>query len=125
MAERKKGGTPKGVKAMRVDLTEDQIKLCERYGTVGLNNDQLAGIFGVSPATFDEILKRQPEVAQAIKRGRGNGIGKIAGTLFQKAAAGNITAAIFYLKTQGRWVEARDDVPSDPEVYETLNSLNV
>lgn len=119
MAEKK----VKNVKPPKVVLNDEQIKLCEKYGAVGLNNDQLAGIFEVSPRTFDEIMVRQPEVARAIKRGRGNGVFKIGGTLFQKAAAGNITAAIFYLKTQGRWVEARDDVPSDPEVYETLNSL--
>lgn len=120
MAEKK----PKNVQPPKVVLNEEQIKLCEKYGAVGLNNDQLAGIFEVTPSTFDLIMKRQPEVARAIKKGRGNGIGKIAGTLFQKAAAGNITAAIFYLKTQGKWVEARDDVPSDPESYETLNSLS-
>lgn len=111
MAEKK----AKNVKPPKVVLSEDQVKLCEKYGAVGLNNDQLAGIFEVTPSTFDLIMKRQPEVARAIKRGRGNGIGKIAGTLFQKAAAGNITAAIFYLKTQGRWVEARDEVQEDAD----------
>lgn len=105
---KKPGGTPKGVKAMRIDLTEEQIEMCAKYAAVGLNLNQMAALCDVSTTTFDEILKREPHIARAIEKGRSRGIGKMAQTLFQQAEGGNTTALIFYLKTRARWAEARE-----------------
>ena len=98
-------------------LTPQQIEDCARYAGVGLNYDQMAGLCDMCPATFDEVLKRQPEVKQAIEKGRSKGVGGIANTLYQQAMSGNITAAIFYLKTRARWAEARpEDADNAPKL---------
>ena len=109
-----------------IKLTPEQIESCAKYAAVGLNNDQMAALCDTCPATFDEILKRQPEVKQAILKGRGKGIGGIANTLYQQAMSGNITAAIFYLKTRARWAEARpEDADNAPKKDETGKEFNL
>ena len=109
----------KGVKDTRIDLTPEQVEMCRKYAAVGLNNDQMAALCDVSPATFDLIIKRQPEVGKAISKGRASGIGGVANTLYQQAMSGNLTAAIFYLKTRAKWAEARagdDDQQTTTEI---------
>lgn len=103
----------KGKLCRKVVLNQSQLEECSRFASVGLTLDQIAALLEVSPATLDEIIKRQPEVAQAIEKGRCNGIGKVAATLYQQAVKGNMTAAIFFLKTRARWAEAKshEDLP--------------
>ena len=50
-------------------------------------------------------MERQEEVSVRYKKGRTNAIGTVAKSLIQQAREGNITAQIFYLKTQGGWKE--------------------
>lgn len=125
---RKKTGPPKGVQGVRIVFDEVQTKTIEKYATVGLNLDQIAALMEVSPKTLDNIIARQPEVGYAIKRGKAKGIGRVAQSLFSIATdtehIKQFSAICFYLKTQGRWVEARDEgenVKEDP--YEPPDSL--
>ena len=105
---KKKSGPPKGVQGKRIDFSEADIAQCESYGSVGLNLDQIAALFNISSSALDNVIRRQPEVGCAIKRGKAKGIGNIAKSLYTKAIEGDRTCMIFYLKTQGRWVEATD-----------------
>lgn len=98
--EKNKGGRP------RVVFDEKQIKEVERFAAV-LNVDQIAELFGISEATFYRILDRQPEVMRAYKRGRAVAAGRVAQTLFRRACDGDLTAAIFYLKTRAGWRETK------------------
>lgn len=94
------------------ELTADEISQANRLAMVGLNNDQLAGYFGVSPATWDRIMERQAEVGEAIEKGRASGIGKVAASLFQNATQkNNVAAQIFFLKTRARWREIHPETP--------------
>lgn len=125
---KKKTGTPKGVKAQRIDLDDAQIKQCERYSGIGLNLDQIAALFDVSPRTLDNIINRQPEVACALKKGKSLGIAKVASSLFSVATdpthPKHISAVFFYLKTQAKWVEARDEGENHREnAYEPPDSI--
>jgi len=97
-SEHKKSGKP-----MKV-LSAKEMGEIEKLATV-LTKDQLANYFGMSKTTFQEIEKRQPEVSDLYKRGRAKAIAGIAGNLVNKARAGNITAQIFFLKTQAGWKE--------------------
>lgn len=97
-SEHKKPGKP-----MKV-LSAKEMGEIEKLATV-LTKDQLANYFGMSKTTFQEIEKRQPEVSDLYKRGRAKAIAGIAGNLVNKARAGNITAQIFFLKTQAGWKE--------------------
>ena len=72
-----------------------------------LSKAQMADYFNISETTFREVESRQPEVSDAYKRGKAKAIGNVAKNLIQQAQEGNISAAIFYLKTQAGWKETQ------------------
>ena len=98
MKEIDKGGRPPVV------LSDEQITELKALSSV-LTKEQLADYFGVSHVTLIAIEKRQPEVGIAYKQGKARAIANIAGNLVAKANGGNITAQMFYLKTQAGWKE--------------------
>lgn len=98
MARGEGGGRPPRV------LTEAEIDQIEGLASV-LSQDQMADYFGITRPTFKAIMDRQPEVSLRYQKGRAAAIGAIANGLIQEARDGNMTAAIFYLKTQGGWKE--------------------
>lgn len=106
--------------------TDEQVKQIAKLYGLGLTYDQLAGFLELSPTCFDELLERQPEIKRAISKAKAGAIGSISSTLFKQAQEGNLTAAIFYLKTQGRWAEAREQANSDDVATSsfTLNYLS-
>ena len=108
-APKKRGrGRPK------FELSEAHRTDVPRLAGIGLTNDQLAAYLEVSTTCFDELMKREPEFKRAISKKRASAIGQVASTLFQQAIKpNNLTATIFYLKTQGRWAEAREQANSD------------
>ena len=76
---------------------------------------------GRPPFTFNDeqivhaACERQPEVLERYKRGQAKAIGSVAQSLLMQAREGNLTAAIFYLKTRAGWRETQvvDNVSSD------------
>lgn len=93
-----KGGKPPVV------FTEDDTSKVEALSAY-LNQRQIADYFGVSEGTFGAVMERQPEVSVAYKKGKAKAVGKVGQGLLQKAIEGNLTAMIFYLKTQGGYRE--------------------
>ena len=99
MADKKnKAGRPATV------LNDDQLAQVEALASF-LTLDQIADYFCIGRTTFHRIMERQEEVSVRYKKGRTNAIGTVAKSLIQQAREGNITAQIFYLKTQGGWKE--------------------
>ena len=70
-----------------------------------LTAQQLADYFGVGRTTFFTMMNRDPDLAERYKRGRARAVGSVAQSLLAKARSGNVTAMIFFLKTQGGWRE--------------------
>lgn len=87
-----------------VELSPDQIVQLESLASV-LTKGQIADYFGMSETTLRAVEVRQPEVSDAYKKGRSRAIASVAGNLVNLARSGNVTAAIFYLKTQAGWRE--------------------
>lgn len=83
-----------------VPTPEDMAKI-KLYAGLGSTQEQIAAILGKSVDT----LKRNPEICEALAAGKAETITKVAGKLVQQALKGNMTAAIFYLKTQAGWKE--------------------
>ena len=78
----------------------------EECGRRGLSFSQIAGLMGVSAATFSAQRKRYPEVEAAYYRGRSRGISKVADTLYDAATSGEDMASTrFYLEKVGGWKE--------------------
>jgi hypothetical protein len=87
---------------------EAQIAQVEALAAV-MSKRQLCDYMSVGETTFREIEGRQPEVSDAYKRGKAKAIGSIGQSLIQQAKNGNMTAAIFYLKTQAGWRETEQE----------------
>ena len=85
-------------------LSEAQIAEVETLAAV-LTAEQISDYFCIGRRTFYSIMERDEEVAARYKRGKARAVGSVAQNLIAKARAGNVTAMIFYLKTQGGWRE--------------------
>jgi hypothetical protein len=70
-----------------------------------LSAEQIADYLGMGRRTFYSVMERDEDVAARYKRGRARAVGAVAQSLITKARGGNVTAMIFYLKTQGGWRE--------------------
>lgn len=87
-------------------LTEDEKAHVEALASV-LTSEQIADYLGIARQTFYDIMERDPSVSVRYKKGRAKAVGNIAQNLIKKAQAGNMTAMIFYLKTQAGWSETQ------------------
>lgn len=88
-------------------LTDAQRAEVETLSAV-LNAEQIADFLGIGRTTFFAILNRDEDLSERYKRGKARAIGAVAQSLVTKARAGNVTAMIFFLKTQGGWRESVD-----------------
>ncbi len=93
-----------GGRTMRV-FDEAEIAQVEALAAV-MSKKQMSDYFGVGETTFREIEGRQPEVSEAYQKGKAKAIGSVGQSLIQNAKQGNVTAQIFYLKTQAGWRES-------------------
>lgn len=89
----------------------------QEMASKGLTVMQIAHCLGVSHTTVYERQNEYPEFAEAIKKGRAEGISKVANKLFEKAVDGDNTCIIFYLKNRDReswgdqYVEPVQEIP--------------
>jgi hypothetical protein len=96
----------------------------EECGRRGLSFSQIAGLMGVSAATFSAQRKRYPEVEAAYYRGRSRGISKVADTLYDAATSGEDMASTrFYLEKVGGWKENANATPQ--QVNLTQNNVYI
>lgn len=93
-----KGGRPP------IELSEEQVIEIRALAQF-LSKEMIADYLGISRPTFDAILERQPEVSLQYKKGKAGAVLGVSKSLINKAIAGNMVAAIFYLKTQAGWKE--------------------
>lgn len=66
---------------------------------------QIADYLEIAERTFRKIMERDPKARAAYKKGRALATKDVANSLISEAKSGNISAAIFYLKTQSGWKE--------------------
>jgi hypothetical protein len=89
-----------------------------------LNAEQIADFLGFGRTTFFALLNRDADLAERYKRGKARAIGAVAQSLVTKARAGNVTAMIFFLKTQAGWRETVDVAVAPPESQIDLSQLS-
>ena len=91
------------------DLNESHVKELEQFGGAGAKYDDIAQYYGMSRATFCRILERKPFIRDAIKRGKFLANLNVSQSLYNSATQdGNVTAMIFWLKTQFGWREKQE-----------------
>lgn len=74
-------------------------RLVEHHAAIGTPHEQIAKLLQVSLNTLKKHYREELELGLA----RANAV--VGGTLFNEAKKGNITAAIFWMKTRGGWRE--------------------
>jgi hypothetical protein len=67
----------------------------ERCASVGCPVDDICAILGIARRTFYDHMEREPAIAEAIERGRGQGRGSVRRAQFEKAMAGSDTMLIW------------------------------
>lgn len=100
--KKNKGGRPP------VILTDEQKKKVRDLASI-CTTQQIADYLSVSRPVFFDILNRDEEVSLLYKKGRAEGHNFVAGKLMERIQNNDTTATIFYLKTQSRWKEAKDE----------------
>ncbi|MBY0473753.1 MAG: hypothetical protein K2Q13_01680 [Nitrosomonas sp.] len=93
-------------------LDDKQIEQLEALASF-LTIPQIADFFMIAPATFKRILDRQPLAMSRYKKGKAQAVLSVANSLVSKARGGDITAQIFFLKTQGGWSDKSSDLPDE------------
>lgn len=107
--------------AKQIVLSDEQVAQVEALASV-LSLEQIADYFGISKPTFYKIMERQPEVAVRFRKGKSKAIVTIGKNLIEQAKDGNLTAIIFYLKTQAGW---RETEQKDVEVQDKQRPTQV
>jgi len=79
--------------------TDADKQLVMQMAAVGIAQEQIAAVIGLSVDTMVKHYKHEIETSKS------KAIAKIGGTLYNKALKGDNTCMIFYLKTQGGWRE--------------------
>ncbi|MFG6094099.1 hypothetical protein SPB21_02565 [Leptothoe sp. ISB3NOV94-8A] len=97
VAKRKPGRPKKKVETKDLRIVEDMAGR-------GAKLDAIATVIGISPSTLDRWLTRE-DIRAAYERGRAISTDNIAQSLYDQAMAGNVTAAIFWLKAQAGWTD--------------------
>lgn len=85
-------------------LTEDEISQVERLAAV-LKMEDIADFLGIHDRTLRKHMTRDATVRAAYEKGRARAKAAVGTGLLQQARDGNITAMIFYAKTQMGWRE--------------------
>ncbi len=92
------------------DPTDKQRKEVEAYAGVGVAQDQIASIIGISAPTLRKYF------AEELERGAAKATASIAKRLYDKAMAGDTPSLIFWMKVRAGWREKPDLPPNEPIV---------
>lgn len=83
----------------KVRIEDVNLKQVEIIASLGLTDEEIAVILGISPRTLN-YWKKNPAFKNALKRGKLKADFQITKSLYEKAKAGDTTAIIFWLKNR-------------------------
>lgn len=96
----------------------DTRELVKKYAERGTRHDDIARLIGVSDVTLRKYYRTELDTALIIATQI------VADTLFSVATQDrNVTALIFWLKTQARWREVQAEEPTDAPVIRVTGGL--
>ncbi|MGT2800816.1 hypothetical protein [Streptococcus marmotae] len=100
-------------------LKAENLLLLQGWKRQGLSDEQIArDKIGINPRTLEKWKKSHGQIGQALKRGKEHANFLIENKLFEKAANGNVTAMIFWLKNN--WREKYNDSQLSEEERQLL-----
>lgn len=86
-------------------LTKEQTAEVETLASLMLTAEQIADYFGISRATFFNLLNRDEHVHRLYKKGRARSIALASSKLRDKIMKDDAASIFFFLKTQAGWKE--------------------
>jgi transcriptional regulator with XRE-family HTH domain len=109
----------------RIEITETMIAEAERLASRGLTKEQIAYCLGFSADTLSRREKDSAAFAEAIKKGKSQGIADVANALYESAMGGSIPGQIFFLKNRDpqNWKDKpepyrdEDGAPTSVDLY--------
>ena len=110
----------RGNGAIKNNLTPQRKEIIERAARAGCTLKQIACLLAISERALDNWIAR-PDVGQVYQAARMNAILNVADMVYSLALAGDLNAAVFYLRCQGGWKVATDQVvQTDAEDHVTI-----
>ena len=95
-------------------ISETGAEMVERLAAEGNSDTSIAKALQIDRGTFRDIRKRQPEVDEALARGRASMEDELSDILMSHAREGNVTAAIYLTKARCGWREG--DLPPGQQI---------
>jgi hypothetical protein len=86
-------------------VDEKVLQEVKKMSGIGLTQKQIANYYGISAVYWHRVKKRNKKLDIACKIGKSSAIAAVSGKLMKKINEGNLSATIFYLKTQAGWSE--------------------
>lgn len=110
----------------RIDewLQEDKLILLEGWARDGLTEEQISTNMGIGRTTLYEWKQKEPNIMNALKKGKAVVDFEVENALLKNALEGNVTAQIFWLKNRKKlqWRE-RIEYSSDNTEVSKLDEL--
>lgn len=103
-------------------LEPEGLILLEGWARDGLSEEQIARNMGVSRSTLSAWKNVHPDILDALKKGKEIVNYEVENALLKKALSGDVTAQIFWLKTQ-RADKFREKPELSTEVRETARVI--
>jgi hypothetical protein len=101
-----------------VRIEDVNLEQVEIIASLGLTDEEIAVILGISPRTLN-YWKKNPAFLQSLKRGKLKADFQITKSLYEKAKNGDTTAIIFWLKNR------RPDLWRDRQNVEHSGSVDI
>lgn len=97
-APKRPPGRPKG--SHKLALTPHVLTTVEKLAALGMPDETMASVLGISADTIGRRKQDTPEFAEAYARGKASAEVAVANTLYNAMKGGNISAAIWIEKTR-------------------------
>lgn len=106
---------PKFYKAPTGEFTDEQIKVVQMLAGIGLSVPKIASYFGLSKSTFERRCDQQPQIYDALLRGRSQSEAKVARTAYDMAISGKHPEMTkFWLRCRAGWKDGLTAEFTDP-----------
>ena len=105
---------------------QDKLILLEGWARQGLTDEQIANNMGIGRTTLYDWRQKEPNIANALKKGKEVVDFEVENALLKSAIEGNVTAQIFWLKNRMS-VHWRDKIEVNNSNHEEINKqlLNI
>lgn len=107
----------RGQKGYEFPVTPEVLAEIEDLTGKGMTQQQIHYYYGMSGNTWYKLVRKKPEIREALNRGKPRAYKYVVGKLMELIEKGCVAATIFWLKTQGGWAEKKDKIeqPTDEE----------